>query len=110
MSFSQVLKSVGKDLSHVEQWIGDGIEIATPIVGAVDPELAPIFTLLDKLFVHTSTSTSSFGASELQKLITSISANHAATTSISTSTTSEVGLITLAEKLNSLFTTNTTPK
>ena len=47
MSLLTVLKSVGKDLSHLEQWVNDGLKLAEPIVGVVDPPLAPIIIAIE---------------------------------------------------------------
>lgn len=100
MSFQTVLKSVGKDLSHVSQWIDDGLKVAAPIVGIVDPTLAPVFTLLEDVFGR-STNTN-INASQLQQLVSSVATTQALK-STTTSTSSEIGLITLAERLNALL-------
>lgn len=105
MSFQTVLKSVGKDLSHVSGWIDDGLKIAEPIVGKIYPELGPILILLEDVFGKFTPSTT-INSSQLQQLITSVATTQALKSAATvTSTSSEIGLITLAEKLNSLLTT-----
>jgi hypothetical protein len=47
MSFISILKTVGKDLSHVGQWIDDGLKIAAPVVGVLDPPLAPVIAAVE---------------------------------------------------------------
>ena len=46
-SFLTVLKNIGKDMGHVGQWIDDGLKIAEPIIGVVDPPLAPILLAVE---------------------------------------------------------------
>lgn len=68
-SFLSVLKSIGKDMSHVGQWIDDGLKIAEPIIGLIDPPLAPIIlaveTALGALPVSTTVT-----ADTVQKFVT----------------------------------------
>jgi hypothetical protein len=44
MSLLSVLKNIGMNLGHVGGWIDDGLKLAAPIVGIVDPPLVPIIT------------------------------------------------------------------
>lgn len=49
MSLTSILKTVGKDLSHVGQWIQEGLEVAVPVVGAVDPPVGLILTEVETI-------------------------------------------------------------
>lgn len=42
MSLLRVLKTIGKDLGHVGNWIEDAAKIAAPAATAVDPPLGAI--------------------------------------------------------------------
>ena len=48
-SLLTVLKKIGKDLSDVEVWVKEGVAIAGPIVGAIDPPLAPIIAIVEQI-------------------------------------------------------------
>lgn len=67
MSLLSVLKTVGKDLSHVGSWIDDGLQVVGPIIGLIDPPLAPIITIVEEVLGGI---TSPMTAEILQKLIT----------------------------------------
>jgi hypothetical protein len=75
MSFGSILKAVGKDLGHVGSWIEDGIKIAAPILGAVDPPLGALMgsigTAIDSVLKSIPASTA-MSAAQLQQIITSI--------------------------------------
>lgn len=47
MSLLSVLKTIGKDLGHVGNWIDDGLKVIQPIATLVDPPLGPIFTAIE---------------------------------------------------------------
>lgn len=49
MNLSSILKTVGKDLSHVASWIEDGLKIAAPVAQAVDPEIVPILAVAESI-------------------------------------------------------------
>jgi hypothetical protein len=71
MSFSSVLKSIGKDLSHVGTWIDDGLKIAQPIVSVVDPPLGAIFTEVENILGGVS-STVTLNAATVQGIVTAV--------------------------------------
>lgn len=73
MSLLSVLKTVGKDLSHVGVWIEDGVKIAGPIASAVDPALAPIITIIEGALNQLPKGTA-VNAATLQTLITAVAA------------------------------------
>lgn len=95
MSFSSVLKSIGKDLSHVGSWINDGLKVAEPILGAVDPPLAAIFTEIENVFSGLGTTISTAGSSGITEAtvqgivtaITTIESLKAVTPKVATTTT-----------------------
>ena len=76
MSLLSVLKSVGKDLSHVGTWIDDGLKVAIPVVSTVDPALGPIFTsieaVLNKLPTTGASTVPSLTAAQLQGIVTAV--------------------------------------
>lgn len=47
MSLISVLKTVGKDLSHVGGWIDDGLKIVQPVASAFDPALGSILLIAE---------------------------------------------------------------
>lgn len=49
MSFSSVLKTIGKDLQDVGKWIDAGLKIAEPIIGIIDPPLGAIITEVENV-------------------------------------------------------------
>jgi hypothetical protein len=73
MSFSSVLKSIGKDLSHVGTWINDGLKIAEPVIGVVDPALGTILTKVEGIISAVPAGTT-LTESTVQQLVTAVSA------------------------------------
>lgn len=47
MNFWSILKSIGKDLGHVGQWIDDSLKVIEPIAAIIDPPLVPILVQID---------------------------------------------------------------
>jgi hypothetical protein len=75
MSLLTVLKSVGKDLSHVGTWIEDGLKLAGPVVAGVDPALGPIITTIESVVSHVQASASEpINAATLQAIVTAVAA------------------------------------
>lgn len=75
MSIVTVLKTVGKDLSHVGTWIEDGLKVAEPIVGAIDPPIGAIITQVEGVISSLMTATSgkvTLTAASIQSIVTSI--------------------------------------
>lgn len=74
MSLSTVLKTIGKDLSHVGSWIDDGVKVAIPIIGVVDPPLGMIFTEIEKVLVGVTSTTTGSGltAAQVQQIVTAV--------------------------------------
>jgi hypothetical protein len=62
---------VGKDLSHVGQWIDDGLKIAAPVVGVLDPPLAPVIAAVEGILgnIHPG---AKLDANFVQELITAV--------------------------------------
>ena len=93
MNFSAILKTIDKDLSHVGSWIQDGLKIAAPIIGAVDPPLGAIITEVENVLGSVSSSVG-FTAAQVQQIVTAIATLESiksvapATTSTTTATTS----------------------
>jgi hypothetical protein len=50
MSFISILKTVGKDLSHVGSWIDDGLKIVAPVISVIDPPLGPVIMAIEAVF------------------------------------------------------------
>lgn len=48
-SLITILKTVGKDLSHVAVWIDDGLKIVAPVIAVVDPPIGPIITAIEAI-------------------------------------------------------------
>lgn len=73
MSLATILKSLGKDLSHVGTWIEDGLKIVVPIVGAVDPPVGAIITEVETV-VSNLMKTSSIQVTEpmIQAIVTAV--------------------------------------
>jgi len=77
MSLSTILKTVGKDLSHVGSWIDDGLKAAGSVAAVVDPPLGAIFSgveaILEKIPGVTASTTPVISAQTLQAIVTAIS-------------------------------------
>jgi hypothetical protein len=75
MSLIGILKTVGKDLSHLGSWIEDGLKIAEPIIGAIDPSLVPLIQALeDVLGLLPQPTTGALSAQHLQDIVTAVTA------------------------------------
>jgi hypothetical protein len=61
MSLATILKTVGKDLSHVGTWIEDGLKIAVPVIGSVDPPIGAILTEVETILGNLLKSASNSG-------------------------------------------------
>jgi len=72
MSLSTVLKAIGKDLSNVGHWIEDGLKVAEPIIGAIDPPLGAIITEVENV-LGSVTSSAALTESQVQAIVTAIS-------------------------------------
>jgi hypothetical protein len=70
MSLLSVLKTIGKDLGHVGQWIDDGLKVIEPIAVAADPALGPILTAIEGALDRIPAGTK-IDANMVQKIITS---------------------------------------
>jgi hypothetical protein len=71
MSFSTILKTIGKDLSHVAGWIEDGLKVAAPVIGTIDPPLGAIFTEVENV-LGSLTGTAAVPAATLATLVQQI--------------------------------------
>lgn len=75
MSLLSILKTVGKDLSHVGLWIDEGLKIAVPVVNpivtALDPPLAPIVLGIENVLAGITNPTA-LNATNLQQIITAV--------------------------------------
>ena len=73
MSLLTILKTVGKDLSHVGGWIEDGLKVAAPIVGAIDPPLGAVITEIESVVAKVvSASSQPVSAATLQAIVTAV--------------------------------------
>lgn len=70
MSLLSILKTVGKDLSHVGAWVDDALKIVGPIVALADPELGIIITDVEDLLNLIPDTTKLTGES-VQSIVTS---------------------------------------
>jgi hypothetical protein len=73
VSFISLLKIVGKDLSHVGQWIDDGLKVAAPVLGQIDPPLAPVIAAVETVLanLHPGAATR-LDANFVQELVTAV--------------------------------------
>jgi hypothetical protein len=71
MSLSTILKAVGKDLSHVGTWIEDGLKLAEPVIGVIDPPLVPILTEIEDIITGLPVTTT-LTAAQLQGIVTAV--------------------------------------
>lgn len=109
MSLQSVLQQIGKDLSHVGPWIEDGIKIAAPIIGTVDPPLAPIFAAVEAIFNKTTSTNLTMTSAQVQQIITSVATAQSIKTPAAVGTGTSITLSQLADKLTSLFDTLNLP-
>lgn len=72
MSLLTVLKSIGKDLSHVGTWLEDGLKVAATAAAIVDPPLGAIFTEIEAAIEKISSNGVTINSSTLQAIITAI--------------------------------------
>jgi hypothetical protein len=72
MSLSAILKTVGKDLKDVGSWIEDGLRVATPIIGAMDPPLGAIITEVENV-VSSIENSVKLTAPQVQAIVTAVS-------------------------------------
>lgn len=73
MSLLTVLKTIGKDLSHVGAWIEDGLKVITPVVDVVYPPLGAIFTEIEAIITKIQGATSQqLTAATLQAIVTAV--------------------------------------
>lgn len=72
MSLLSVLKSVGKNLGHVGTWIEEGLKVAEPVIGAVDPPLVPIITGIEDALGIIQSKGTSLTAQSLQAVVTAV--------------------------------------
>jgi hypothetical protein len=70
MSLLSILKTVGKDLSHVGSWVDDALKVVGPIITIVDPELGVIITDIEDI-LNLIPDTSKLDANTLQSIVTS---------------------------------------
>ena len=80
MSLLTHLKNVGKTLADVEVWVKDGVNVLGPILGAVDPPLAPIIAIVEKVLAALPAGTT-VTADTLKSLVTSTATTQGATCS-----------------------------
>lgn len=73
MSLLSVLKTFGKDVSHVGSWIDAGLKAVEPFVAIADPPLAPIVEAVEAVIERIQAATSTPLTSDMmQQIITSI--------------------------------------
>lgn len=71
MSFISTLKAIGADFEKVGNWINDGLKVAEPIIGALDPPLGAIITEVENVLGSISSSTK-LTESQVQQIVTAI--------------------------------------
>lgn len=71
MTLTSILKTIGKDLSHVGGWIDNGLKIVEPVVVALDPPLVPIFSTIESV-LGSLPANSPITPDFLEKLVTAI--------------------------------------
>lgn len=86
MSLLTILKTAGKDLSHVGGWIEDGLKVAVPIVGVFDPPLGSILTEVENIIINLQSSTTTPVTVETIQAITQAVATLTAVKSVSSFT------------------------
>jgi hypothetical protein len=73
MSLRTVLSKIGKDLKDVGDWIEDGLKVAVPVIGAVDPPLGALFTEIESVVEKVESATGQgVTASSLQAIVTAV--------------------------------------
>jgi hypothetical protein len=70
MSLLSILKTAGKDLSHVGGWIEDGLKIAAPIIGTFDPPIGAILTEVETIITNVQKQSATPVTSEMIQAIT----------------------------------------
>lgn len=70
MSLLSVLKTIGKDLSHVGSWIDDALRVVEPIIAVVDPEIGTIIQDIEDI-LNLIPPTVVLNASTVQSVVTS---------------------------------------
>lgn len=70
MSLLSVLKTIGKDLSHVGSWIDDALRVVEPIIAVVDPEIGTIIQDIEDI-LNLIPPTVVLNASTVQSIVTS---------------------------------------
>lgn len=71
MSFSSVLKTIGKDLKDVGGWIDEGLKVAAPVIGIIDPPLAAIITSVENVLTGL-TANPALSAANIQAIVQAI--------------------------------------
>ena len=82
MSLLTVLKNVGKDLSDVEKWISEGLTLVGPIIGTLDPPLAPIIAAVERILAALPAATK-LDARTVQGIVTSVASSQGALCAVS---------------------------
>lgn len=80
MTLLAILKTFGKDLSHVLPWIEEGLKVGTAITGIIDPPLAPIFISIEVILEKLSgqLAPTKVSVDDLQTLVKAVATVHAA--------------------------------
>jgi hypothetical protein len=71
MSLSTVLKTVGADLAKVGGWIEDGLKVAAPIIGTIDPPLGAIIAEVESV-VTSIEGTAKLTESQLAAIVSAV--------------------------------------
>lgn len=75
MSLLSILKTVGKDLGHAGGWIEEGLKVAGPLLGMIDPQLAPIIAAIEAGLSKIPPGTV-LNADNIQKFVTATAITH----------------------------------
>lgn len=75
-SLLTILKTAGKDLSHVGTWIEDGLKVAAPVIGAVDPPIGAIIVQVENVLgnlLKSTNNTITLTPQVIQSVVTAVS-------------------------------------
>ena len=73
MSLLTILKAAGNDLSHIGTWIEDGLKSVGPLLGVLDPPLAPIINEVEVTLQDLQTTTKlPISSATIQAVATSV--------------------------------------
>lgn len=93
-SLLTILKTAGKDLSHVGTWIEDGLKVAAPVIGAVDPPIGAIIVQVENVLgnlLKSTNNTITLTPQVIQSVVTAVSTLEGIKVGASTNSTGSTG-------------------